>query len=252
MTRLGVRRLARQRKIKRQNRVYHRKVSKRKHYGVQTRIDKYAEMMRRSVRLDPVLQRLQELEENIGVVEELLRLVQVNSGFTADEERQVQDLLRESFERGSKRVFNLQGDAIRPSDPPSDIAIASLFDDQRGYLSKIVNDVGDVVVSEVGKALSGEQSVFDAQRAIEKRGRNVSRYRAERIARSEMIKASAKGTQQSFVELGVDSVVWLATEDSRTCQTCLDLHMSEWSTKRAPLPVQDSHPNCRCTLVADI
>ena len=46
-------------------------------------------------------------------------------------------------------------------------------------------------------------------------------------------------------------LVWVAEQDDRTCQICLGLNGQEWDEgdPDIPMPVQDSHINCRCRLL---
>lgn len=236
------------RKIQGQSRVYHRKISKRKHYGVDTRIQEYRDLIIDAVDLDAGLRELRLRRE--GLDDDIARAITANTGLDQEDKQRSAELLREAFDRGARRVFNLQGEALRPAEKPSELAVQSIIDQQDEYLSNIVDEVGQVVQREVSQALQGDKTLFEAQQAIEEQGRNVTRNRAETISRSEMIKASGRGTQKSLEEMGVDQVVWVATIDNRVCPTCRDLHLSEWGVRQAPTPVSDTHPNCRCTIVA--
>jgi SPP1 gp7 family putative phage head morphogenesis protein len=78
---------------------------------------------------------------------------------------------------------------------------------------------------------------------------DLSRSRAETIARTEVIRAHAEGQLDSMQQLGVDAVgvqvEWLATEDGNQCEDCSDLEGTVLSVDdaRGMLP---RHPNCRC------
>ena len=70
-------------------------------------------------------------------------------------------------------------------------------------------------------------------------------YRAERIARTETMQASAQGTIIGYADAGVSRVEFYAALDERLCEECLGLHGQEF-------PITESggvitvHPNCRC------
>ncbi len=72
-----------------------------------------------------------------------------------------------------------------------------------------------------------------------------SDYRAERIARTETIQASAQGQIVGYEEAGVRRLEFYAAVDERTCEYCMALHGEEF-------PVGESegiitvHVNCRC------
>jgi SPP1 gp7 family putative phage head morphogenesis protein len=84
---------------------------------------------------------------------------------------------------------------------------------------------------------------------------DLSRSRAETIARTEIVRAHAEGQLDSMQQLGVDEVgvqvEWLATEDGNQCDECSDLEGSV-------LPIDEArgmlprHPNCRCCWIPAI
>ena len=100
---------------------------------------------------------------------------------------------------------------------------------------------------------------------------DFEKYRAERISRSEVIRASNFAANEAYEQSGVvDKVEWLTTEDERTCEWCVPmdgktialgdnffdkgdkftgqeggkLDLSYGSVEFPPL-----HVNCRCTIV---
>lgn len=77
----------------------------------------------------------------------------------------------------------------------------------------------------------------------------VSRRRAETIARTEIIRAHAEGQIDSFEKLGGKRLKvlaeWLTAGDDRVCQQCADQEGKtfELEDARNRIPL---HPNCRC------
>jgi SPP1 gp7 family putative phage head morphogenesis protein len=79
-----------------------------------------------------------------------------------------------------------------------------------------------------------------------------ARWKAERIVRSEYIRVANQAALTTFAqnEDVLDSVQWVATLDARTCLQCGVLDGRTWENlAAAPVPVVDTHPQCRCTLV---
>lgn len=105
-------------------------------------------------------------------------------------------------------------------------------------------------------------------------------YRAERIARSEVIRASGFATHEAYDQSGVvEAQEWLATEDDKTCQWCIEME-NKFGPGTGGIPISDSffnkgdtfkgkdggilnldysdieypplHTSCRCTLIAVI
>lgn len=83
---------------------------------------------------------------------------------------------------------------------------------------------------------------------------DIGQARAERIARTEIIRAHAEGQLQAFEALGVEelgvAVEWSTAGDNKVCPRCSSLQgivlkISEARTK-VPIPL---HPDCRCAYI---
>jgi SPP1 gp7 family putative phage head morphogenesis protein len=93
-------------------------------------------------------------------------------------------------------------------------------------------------------------------REMAKQITDISKPRALRIARTEVIHAHAEGQLDSFERLNVEEVTvlaeWLTAGDDRVCELCAELEgvVMKVVEARGLLP---RHPNCRCTWVpADV
>jgi SPP1 gp7 family putative phage head morphogenesis protein len=81
---------------------------------------------------------------------------------------------------------------------------------------------------------------------------DISRSRAETIARTEIIRTHAEGQLDAFEKLGVTAVgvmaEWSTAEDDRVCPLCqpLDGTVLKVQEARGLLP---RHPNCRCAWI---
>lgn len=100
----------------------------------------------------------------------------------------------------------------------------------------------------------GEAPDVIARRMTQNIG-SLSRVRAKRIARTEVIYAHAEGQLDAFTKLGVDEVgilaEWSTAGDDKVCPLC-------GAMEGTVLTVEDSHgliprhPNCRCTWIPSI
>ena len=73
-----------------------------------------------------------------------------------------------------------------------------------------------------------------------------SDYRAERIARTEIIQASAQGAIEGYKDTGVvEKVEFYCALDERTCTACMGLHKERFTLSDSE-GVITVHPNCRC------
>jgi SPP1 gp7 family putative phage head morphogenesis protein len=78
-----------------------------------------------------------------------------------------------------------------------------------------------------------------------------ARFAAERIVRSEFVRTAAQADLQVYSanENALDGVQWVATLDDATCLQCGELDGEVYdSPDNAPVPVDDSHPACRCSI----
>jgi len=76
--------------------------------------------------------------------------------------------------------------------------------------------------------------------------------RAENIARTEVKNAATEAHWQAWETSNlVEEVSWLISSLGDVCQLCIGYHNeSPFPFNKAPRPVRDSHPQCRCSIVA--
>lgn len=93
---------------------------------------------------------------------------------------------------------------------------------------------------------------FEKSETMDKLTRRVrdvtgfGRSSAERIARTETMRAVNSAAKDRFKKADIEKVEFLAAWDDRTCDECESLHGRIYDIGNAPdLPI---HPNCRCTL----
>lgn len=80
----------------------------------------------------------------------------------------------------------------------------------------------------------------------------ATRVDAERIARSEAVYAWNRGAQEGMRQAGVQQYQWVAFPDAdegSEDKVCADLDGQVFPVLGGPLPVQDTHPNCRCATI---
>lgn len=79
-----------------------------------------------------------------------------------------------------------------------------------------------------------------------------ARWQAERIVRSEYVRSGNQADLLTFEKNKrlLDGVRWLSTLDRKTCAFCAALDGRVFKDiAKAKIPVQDSHPSCRCKLI---
>lgn len=77
-----------------------------------------------------------------------------------------------------------------------------------------------------------------------------TRWQAERIIRSEFVRVGNQAALEIYRQHRdiVKRVSWSAALDEKTCLQCSNLDGKTFPVDEAPVPVIDTHPNCRCAL----
>lgn len=77
------------------------------------------------------------------------------------------------------------------------------------------------------------------------------RNRMVTLVQTESAHISEVASQKAYRERKIDRYQWLATLETHTCELCAgyDLKIYTVGAKNAKMPIEDSHPNCRCTTV---
>ena len=73
----------------------------------------------------------------------------------------------------------------------------------------------------------------------------LSKSRAQTVARTEMAAAMVEGTKLRYEAEGIEQVQWQAVGSSRTCGYCAPRHGKVYKLGDVVAP---AHPNCRCTV----
>jgi len=79
-----------------------------------------------------------------------------------------------------------------------------------------------------------------------------ARWQSERVVRSEFVRVANQAAILTFDRNAqyLKGVRWVATLDRRSCLQCAQLDGKFFTDiKKAKVPVIDTHPNCRCSLV---
>lgn len=230
-------------------RVFHKKINRSKYYGVKALIEEYTEAIMQAY-LEAIQQALKTPQEKVNLPSLLMRVL----GNVKIPILKINELLEKAFMRGGRRVFTRKGDKIEIGKPSNIATLRQIQNNQMRYLKGISEEMQDRINQILQKAVEEGKSIYEIKNEIVEEVKEVSRARAERIARSEIIRASAEGTKQGMREAGIERYIWLSARDNRVCETCraLDGKKFKVDDENAPIPVRDSHPNCRCILVADI
>jgi SPP1 gp7 family putative phage head morphogenesis protein len=118
-------------------------------------------------------------------------------------------------------------------------------------LAELFATIPQVTTDAMQMALVQGISLGEGPRTVARRVRkaaDIGRYRAETIARTEMIRSAREAQRQLYTENGaVTGYRRQATQDARVCLACLALS----GTLQATDTIMPSHPNCRCVMIPE-
>lgn len=155
---------------------------------------------------------------------------------------------------------------------PTDGAITSYLSNRAfKFANPVTRETNSLLGKTLAEGVTAGESIPDLRKRIVDVFGQMEKYRSERIARSETIRASNYVTQESWKESGVVSgKEWLTAEDERVCPWCfpldgkvIDLESDFFGKgdtvlgsdgRKLKLDYEDvEHPplhvNCRCTLI---
>ena len=107
----------------------------------------------------------------------------------------------------------------------------------------------DLLAALAEGAFNGENPMIVARQLRRRFGAHD--YDWERLARSEIAQAQVLGKQAEYRELGVEQYDYVTADDEKVSKICRTHEAaSPHPLETGPMPMRDSHPNCRCTIVA--
>jgi len=137
------------------------------------------------------------------------------------------------------------------------------------YVPKFAEQVTETTLEDLRAILTQAQdegwSIYQTQQEIQNKFTQYDETRAETIARTELIRASNMGARISYEVFGIREMVWLDTDDSRTCPICKRLdgktvamgqpfaeigeEIEGYTISYEAVEVPPVHPRCRCTVI---
>lgn len=106
----------------------------------------------------------------------------------------------------------------------------------------------DDILEELQRGAYDGQNPRDVARALRRRF-EAHEYDWERLARSEIAQAQSQGKLDQYAEAGLEQYDWIPSGDA--CPICWGrANAGPYTVGAGPLPMRDSHPNCRCSVAA--
>jgi len=149
------------------------------------------------------------------------------------------------FYEGSKEQFLRSSFSTAERLSKVELIASRTYEELSGVSSTMSQQMSRVLA----EGLSNGQNPITIARRMSKTISGISRQRADRIARTEIIHAHAEGQLDAFEELGIEEVgaivEWLTAGDNAVCELCdhLDGIVMTIDEARGLIP---RHPSCRC------
>lgn len=253
--------------------IAHRKINRKKHYGIGVEINNYKEKVREAVDIEKAVDTLknnkkEDYKTKQDLIDSIAALVSVQQlGQNNELQAAITGIFSDSFKKGTRRLFTKQGDRVDVDQFVDQAAVSNIMKDQDKYFQNLTQDVQQKTEDVLRQGFEEGKGTSEIARNLEQEIDSFTRNRAETIARSECIKASSEGTKATMEKAGVKKFTWLSARDSTVCEkgsfesnfngktytSCRELDGETFDKDGYhPMPVRDSHPNCRCTLVAEV
>jgi len=113
-------------------------------------------------------------------------------------------------------------------------------------LAKSINKTTmEALRAELALGFEAGESIPQISKRVEGYFTENAKYRADTIARTEVITASNRGANDRYQKEGVDKIEWYAAPGS--CPECNALNGNIYPINEGPRPAL--HPRCRCTIL---
>lgn len=253
--------------------IAHRSINRKKYYGLGVEIERYQDAVEKAVDVEDAVKVLKARQTEgrtvtEGLVDDIVERVKVVDLSNASELfNEIQGTFSDSFKKGTRRLFTKDGDRVDVDQFVDEGEVSELMQDQAEYFDNLQSDLDEELTETVRRGMEEGKDPREIADDLEQTSSNVSRNRADTIARSELTKASSAGTKSSMDRAGIEEFMWLSARNPNVCESgsfqtningqtftsCRELDGTVWNKDgNHPVPVEHSHPSCRCTLIANV
>jgi SPP1 gp7 family putative phage head morphogenesis protein len=156
------------------------------------------------------------------------------------------------YEHGGSKVMDKQGKFLRFATPTYKGAVGLLVKDNLLHVQKLANKQREVMIKAIEQGVKTGQTYNQIAQTATAQAKDLAFKRARTIARTEISRANSQAMMDVMKQNGISKYVWVAatTGTPKPCPVCLNFHRKRYDIGNGPLPVKDTHPNCRCVVVA--
>jgi len=114
--------------------------------------------------------------------------------------------------------------------------------------AEIGEETAAMLASQLAEGYAAGESIDQIAARVSGVFQNCKDYRAQRIARTEIMTASNVGAEEGYKQSGVvEKVEWYAALDERICDICASLHGEVFTLGKGDRP--PAHVQCRCVIL---
>ena len=234
------------------------KIDKKKYYGVKVNIKEYKKSISDYFNNETLLKKAMKGPESLAIKMDRY-FFQLKSNYSELLDK-AKEILGDAFEKGSKRVLDNSGGTIKLDEPVDQAAVDILTNQQTVYYDNLTEaqsrKTNEIIAAGLEDGLSDKEISENITGSI----KNISNKRALRIARTEIVKSHTIAQTETMNQAGIKEYNYVTSNDKKVAKICKKnqgpkgrekIYKTELAgTAQNPLPVVNSHPNCRCTTVA--
>lgn len=158
------------------------------------------------------------------------------------------DLDNMDFYAGSRSQFLADAFAAPEAVSKVELVATRSFEGMRGISDSMKSSLNNILANGLANGTNPRTLARDMVKSMD----GISKTRALRIARTEVVYAHAEGQLDSFEKLGVEEIgamaEWSTAGDNRVCPLCSALEGVTLTVKKARGMIP-RHPNCRCAWI---
>lgn len=166
-------------------------------------------------------------------------------------------ILAVAYLKGASRAMDRKGNRIMIGNVPDTSAIMQLASQQSQYFQNMSDEMKQLIFTELEQGINQGKPYAQITQDILDKSKELAKTRVQRIVRTELVKAHNAGVEQTFGKAGITKYIWVTQRDLLVCEVCKKYETEsrtnggfDLGNPDSPRPVKDSHPNCRCVLVA--
>lgn len=167
-------------------------------------------------------------------------------------------VFKKAMDKGADKLTDVTGKILKLDKPSYDVQINQLVENNLKYVKDLGNDQQKLIIKKLQAGIKDGKTYEQMSDDITKSVRGMTKARANLIARTEVTRATNVSMEKTMKANGFRTYFYLTAGDDRVSDICNKNSfgnvkgtgpMQPHLVGKGPLPVKDSHPNCRCTIV---